>query len=728
MHRIDVMKSAGRTLVSRRKIVQDGFAIATGCACLPWALSEARTEQPNPGATSEIQTWTIGNEQVRRVLTFQPGKGLFTSQLSNLATGADFINPDSIRMSLAHEFSFECNGRRCEGSNGSLELLGAHETSLPNIKSLTIRLRHRGLALELFAVYTIYNGHPAIRKHLILRNAGPSALHISHMDIESLAVSLGPANELTLLTQYGTIPRETFYTGRAEDACLMLVNGRTKNGIAVISEVPGWMKTTEIQAFYNPEHATIDVKYNTDLLPFERAIPAGEEFVTARASLVLFRNGDGFNDPHWVLPSFAAKVLERRVDTQGPPWIYNTWEPFQRLINHETAMALTDAAGAMGMDIFTIDDGWQQEYGENEVNFAAFPRGLQPIIEAVEAKGMRLGLWLPVAAIGTSTAVYREHPEWAALDEDGKLKITGTAAGEKALMCMASAYRETVAGRINHAIERFHLAYVKLDLTTIFNAYGEAPGCWAKNHYHGNWAESLNMIYEGISYVTRKVYEKHPNVLLDLTFELWGQKHIIDAGLLAAGDLDWMSNVDDNHSDSAGPLQARQLLYQRAASMPAEAMLIGNMIAGLPTNEESFATVIGSAPLFLGDLRKLSVADRQWFYEKISWFKQLRKSTKISDSFFPLGSWQQPTPIAWDGFARFDHSGNGVIALFRNESNATEAVVQLPRLPAGKYKLHSIFTGGSLGVFSHSDWSLGIPIGFPGQIRAEVVEVASVRN
>ena len=64
--------------------------------------------------------------------------------------------------------------------------------------------------------------------------------------------------------------------------------------------------------------------------------------------------------------------------------------------------------------------------------------------------------------------------------------------------------RDAAADRVNQAIEQFHLAYVKLDLTTIFNAYGEAPGCWAKGHYHGDWAESLNMIYEGITYVTAK--------------------------------------------------------------------------------------------------------------------------------------------------------------------------------------------------------------------------------
>ena len=50
------------------------------------------------------------------------------------------------------------------------------------------------------------------------------------------------------------------------------------------------------------------------------------------------------------------------------------------------------------------------------------------------------------------------------------------------------------------------------------------PGCWARGHYHHDWAESLERIYEGIQYVTGRAYREHPNVLLDLTFELWGQK------------------------------------------------------------------------------------------------------------------------------------------------------------------------------------------------------------
>src|SRR3984885_2965583 len=668
------------------------------------------------------QTWTIGNAQIERRITFDPASGLVTAGLADLSTHYDFI---VAQKRPAAEFSFACNGETLSGASSAFQLLRANESTLANGKSLTIHLRSKAFPLEVSVVYRVYNGHPAIRKWLVLKNTGSATLHLSHMDIEAIAPSVGPSNETVLNSQYGTVPRETFYTGRSEDAGLLVANARTGDGFAIISEVPGYMKRTEINAWVNP--GRVGVMYDTDLMPFERSLAPGTEFKTAAVSLLTFRNRDGFNDPHWILPSYTAAVLERKLDARGAPWIYNTWEPFERSINRETTLQLIDVAGFMGMDIFTIDDGWQKEYGANTVDPTAFPGGLDAIQKAVEAKGMRLGLWIPLAAIGQKTADYVNHPDWAAVDQSGKPKFTSTMGGSKVVMCLASPFQDAAADRVNDAIERFHLAYVKLDLTTIFNAYGEAPGCWAKGHYHGNWAESLNMIYEGISHVTRKVYEKHPDVLLDLTFELWGQKHVIDAGLLAAGDLDWMSNVNDFQPDSAGTIQARTLLYERAPSMPVESMLIGNLHADIPNAQETFATAIGSAPLLLGDLRKLSPADQQWYRDHIRWFKQLRQRAQINQSFFPLGNWRQPSAATWDGFARLSRSGDGVIAVFRNQSNAAEANIQLPLMPTGKVRVHSVVSNKDLGVFTKDDWIRGVPVRFAGPQSVEILEVSSTQ-
>ena len=380
-------------------------------------------------------------------------------------------------------------------------------------------------------------------------------------------------------------------------------------------------------------------------------------------------------------------------------------------------------AARMGLDIFTIDDGWIDHYGANDVDPKKFPKGLDEIRAAVEAAGMRLGLWEPLAGVNPKSSVYREHPEWVCRDMKWQPKMSLLPTGWEPIMCLASPYREVAAKRINELITRYHLKYVKIDLTTIFNTYGEAPGCSAEGHDHKTWAESLGRIYEGIQYVTDRIYREHPDVLLDLTFELWGQKHVIDYGLLAAGDLDWLSNVEDATLESAGPRQARTLLYHRALAIPVETMLIGNLRANVPTIAERFATAIGSAPLFLGDLRKLALAEQDWYGEKIRWFKKLRREAPISEGFFPLGAWSQPGAATWDGFARLSRQGEGLIAIFKNESGVKHVEIKLPAYPAGRFVVRSVMTGQTLGNYMGDQFRQGISLPLPAPHQVEILEI-----
>ncbi len=311
------------------------------------------------------QSWTIGNDRIERRVTFDPVSGLVTQQLADLTTHTEFMSPQKAGRQPAPEFSFVCNGETLTGA--SFELVKADQGTLPDGKSLTIYLRSRTFPLEVSVVYRVYDGHPAVRKWLVLRNTGSAPLHLSHLNIEAIAPSVGLSNETVLNAQYGAIPRETFYTGRSEDAGLFLSNARTGDGFAILSEVPGYMKRTEINAWSDPGHVGVGVLYDTDLMPFERSLAPGAEFKTAAVSLLTFRDGDGFSDPHWILPSYTAGVLQRKILARGAPWIYNTWEPFERSINRDTTLQLIDVAGTMGMDIFhhrrRLATGIRREHG-----------------------------------------------------------------------------------------------------------------------------------------------------------------------------------------------------------------------------------------------------------------------------------------------------------------------------------------------------------------------------
>jgi len=426
------------------------------------------------------------------------------------------------------------------------------------------------------------------------------------------------------------------------------------------------------------------------------------------------------------MPSYTAQVLVKKGAGFKPPWIYNTYEPFYFGLPNSTVSELIPIAGRMGLDVFTLDAGWERLWGENDISLERFPGGLDPVRIEVEREGMRLGLWVPLAMVRLESKVYREHPEWQCKGSDGRPKTSWMGAewgGNLPVMCMASPYREAAARRISDLISRYHLGYVKIDLTTVFNAYGEAPGCYAEGHYHRNWAESLEGIYEGIQYVTDQIYREHPDVLLDLTFELWGQKHVIDYGLLGAGDLDWMSNVNDAALDSAGPRQARTLLYHRSLAIPVETMLIGNLRAETPPIEERFATAIGSGPLLLGDLRKLTPQQQDWYGERIRWFKDLRKAVSLNEGFFALGTWLQPGAASADGFARLDREGEGLMVIFRNESSQDNLKVNVPTFPDGAFQVSSKMTGKSLGTFSGQQMRQGIQIQIPAKGKVEVLEI-----
>jgi alpha-galactosidase len=154
-------------------------------------------------------------------------------------------------------------------------------------------------------------------------------------------------------------------------------------------------------------------------------------------------------------------------------------------------------------------------------------------------------------------------------------------------------------------------------------------------------------------------------------------------------------------------------------------MLIGNLRADTGNPREKFATALGSCPLLLGDLRRLSDEQIAWYGDMICWHRQLRTQINLTESFFPSGSWRQPSVIEWDGFARLARSGEGVIVLFHNESAATHAHIQIPLPGESHYTLTSVVTGVALDQQSAAGFRAGFDVAFNNQ-PVEIIEVRQV--
>jgi alpha-galactosidase len=680
-----------------------GFFIVLFVAAMQLAGAPAYVHRV-PGG----ERWAVGNDFVERTISFSAQQGLRTDAFVYKVTGTDVARYGRERGQVGREFRFDVNGRAMDGRSG-FTFVDSKTAAIPGGSALTITLRGRSEPVEVSVTYAVYNEHPALRKWIAVRNTGNADLSLTHLCFEDLQAGPGTPSELEVAAGYGAIPRELFMTGRASDAAIFIRNVRNGEGFAIVNEAPGYSKRTEVGESWREG---ISVLYDTDLFPFERTVKPSETFESAKSSIVFFQDGHGLSDPRWTVPSYMSKVVMRRGTRFRPIWLYNTWEPFQRTINQQITDQLIPVAARMGIDVFTIDDGWQAAYGSNEDNRRSFPDGLDHVAAQLQANKMGLGLWVPLAAISTQSNDFRQHPEWVCRDREERPKLTGTASGQQAVMCLGSGYRDVALQRLEDLIVRYRPRYIKVDLTTVFNAYGESPGCYAQGHWHKTWAESLERIYESLEHIGARLYATHPEVTVDYTFELWGEKHLIDAALLGCADVDWLSNVDDATFIDAGPIQARTLLYQRALSVPSESMLIGNLHAETGPTEDRLGVALGSGPILLGDLRKLTNSQVEQYRHLSSWYKELRSRVSLLDSFFPLGSWREPQASQWDGFARFSRSSDGIAVLFRNGSGSVNASLRIPVPQGAVYQARSVVDGRSLGRVTSGDLQSGWQVPF----------------
>ncbi len=627
--------------------------------------------------------WTLDNGVVRKVLSFTNDRGLQAQEWTDLTSGHNFISPQ-----FAHggcnEFSVGFGQQLVSGKPEDVRPTESHHgVSADGTKTLSLSFAGRHAPVLVTVHYELGKGQPAIRQYLSIANTGAVPVTLRHLTVSCGNLVPGPARDLIAYAGYGEQPRETFLTGRVNDVAVLLENAKTGIGLAVLSEVPGYMKRTELNDEWSPSFAAM---YDTDLFPFERTLAPHETFTSAGVSVLFYQRGTS-SDPHWRIPSYVRDRIARYKGRATPEWIYNTWEPWHTDINAGLMKTLVAKAGADGFTLLTLDDGWEQLYGENAVNKDRFPEGLEPVFAQADSLGMKRGLWSPVALINQKASVYVQHPDWVCRDENGNPRLSLAQEGRGVVMCLASPYKYAVIERISDLVEKYKLSYVKLDLTSVFNAYGEEPGCYESGHEHKTSHESSERIYEALDLIADKLHQRFPNLLIDYTFELWGEKHLIDYGLLKVADLDWMSNVRDQSADRAGPLQVRTLLYQRGMAIPVESMLIGNLQAETPKWQGHVATEMGSGPVFLGDLTKQSPAESEHYKDWIRRYTRLRNTVSITDSFFPLGSWRQPRIDRWDGFARLARSGDGMVVLFRNESSAPSAEFSIPGYPDGTFEV-----------------------------------------
>jgi hypothetical protein len=122
------------------------------------------------------------------------------------------------------------------------------------------------------------------------------------------------------------------------------------------------------------------------------------------------------------------QITENR-ESRKSHFYYNTWG-MQRDANNKTGLReiFTEArileeiryASELNVDLFVLDDGWEETMGVWRPHSKRLPNGLAPLVNEMKSRNIIPGIWLSPMGVDSLAERFKNHPEWVLKDVNGK--------------------------------------------------------------------------------------------------------------------------------------------------------------------------------------------------------------------------------------------------------------------------------------------------------------------
>ncbi len=674
---------------------------------------------------------TLDNGVVQRSLEL----GENGDRLTTLSYGLKGLEDEFVRQG-GPEFGFLADGRHLSGLGGwkivsvdrAADSLGGDGVRLTYKSASSSKVR-----LQLEVTYLLYPDLPVVRKQLALVNLGQEKVRLEAVDVEVLK-SAWEDTDCWIMSDFARHKWLGPFVGNWNDPLAVVHMIGRRQGLALGNEAPSVTKRTG--AFEDGSTFSVGLTRPDQDYPFLAWLKPGERWESPWVFSLPYA---GQSDPAAVVNGPVADFVRRHMGIRlaeldrKPMFVYNTWNPFRTQVNEALVNELAEAAAACGAQEFVIDDGWQANKGDWEIDYQKFPHGLKPVFDHIRSLGMKPGLWISLTEAAKKSKVFAAHPEWFCRDKEGRIANVHSSEQDMATACLGTDWYRHIRDVILGLVRDHGLGYVKLDLSLTRSAYvydKTRTGCYAKDHpFHDGREESFLVAYRRCMQLFDELHAAAPDLFIDCTFETWGPLQQVDYALVRHAEGDWLVNVYEN--SPLGSLRVRNLAWWRTPAMPATALVVGNLTLDDPERELNFLSVAGTLPVMLGDPRKVPPESRARLKAWADWLQAMQNKYNYTLYRSDLPGFGEPAEGQWDGWQRIntDTRAGGIFGVFRQAGLDSERMVGLRGLdPAATYAVRRGPAGEEILRMNGADLAgKGFRVSLPDTYGAVLFEVERVQ-
>jgi len=328
--------------------------------------------------------------------------------------------------------------------------------------------------------------------------------------------------------------------------------------IVQTSNIGFWIAYEHGSPDNDPEqtYVTINLKNNDDKFFVNLSLKEGayfdgqiikDESFTTPWYAYNFYKGNKFDRAESQIWNYLNNYICENSASRKPMFYYNTWgmqrdeskrgNDIRGILTEDKIRKEIDIVSELGVDLFVLDDGWQDKFGDWNPNEERFSNGLQFYVDKCKAKGIVPGIWMAAHATDSIAVITKTHPNWLIRETDGT-PIVGQ--WKKNFFCFDSDYKNYFIEKCKGLIDQ-GIRYFKWDGVNNYI-------CSSSKHNHGD--ENISALEREkilgyklpleVADAIKKLKEYQPDVVIEI--DVTEPNRCVGLAILSEARYFWMNN------------------------------------------------------------------------------------------------------------------------------------------------------------------------------------------